>query len=254
MKQLRSVLVISLMLVGSSAGAGIRYPAGIDSVMIALEQEITPADLKTLRDNPYLKAGKSVVLHLDSPGGDLLVAIEIGRLLRETRSSALVQSGKSCMSSCVLVLAGAVNRFVDPQSTIGIHRPFSTSNAELTQAQATKRYRDLEALSRTYLKDVNVPDALFDAMVMIPAEEMRVLSDDEIFKYGLATKDPVEAEMQDATEASKFGLNRLEYLARKRESRRLCQFPADAEFFSTNGPELTKAYYDCVDRVLRQGR
>jgi len=217
-----------------------------------LDGEITTADLEVFRN---LKHG--IVLELNSLGGDLRSAIEIGRLLRASRSAAFVSDGNVCISACVMILAGAVDRIVDPNGAIGIHRPYSLLNTEIDQARANKDYRELERLTRDYLHDMNIPGGLFDAMVRIPADDVHLLTKEEIREYSLDSTDPVEAEMVDAAEASKYGLTRPELLNRRRESRRLCPTPTDTKFRSLSFEDklaVVLAHSHCVDRVMRSGK
>ena len=50
-------------------------------------------------------------IRLDSPGGSVSAAMEVGRLLRMNRMTAFVDPYASCLSACVLIYAGAVARF-----------------------------------------------------------------------------------------------------------------------------------------------
>jgi hypothetical protein len=123
------------------------------------------------------------------------------------------------------ILAGATNRSVLDQSKVGIHRPFWTSNAPLSQDDATRKYRALEALTRAYLHEMNIPVSLFDAMARVPADDVHMLTMDELAQFGLRGMDPVEAEMRDADFARTLGVTRVEYLARKRRTEQLCMKP-----------------------------
>jgi hypothetical protein len=83
---------------------------------------------------------------LDSPGGSVDAAIEIGRLLRERSADANVPRDMACVSACVLVLVGGKAREIEGR--LGIHRPYldSGSSASVPSEQqlqsATNGVRD----------------------------------------------------------------------------------------------------------------
>lgn len=219
-----------------------------------LNGEITESSLQVLKELPRIKAGEKILLLLNSEGGDWSSAMAIGRLLRSTRSAAWVFEGR-CLSSCVMILAGAAERSVGEGSRIGIHRPYWTSNAQLSQEESTEKYRVLENQTKTYLHEMNIPVALFDAMVRIPASDVRFLSKDEISQYGLGDLDPVEAEMRDAEFARTLGISRTEYLARRQIGERLCRTPENlASLSEERRISEIENQLACFQRVLRTGR
>jgi hypothetical protein len=83
---------------------------------------------------------------LDSPGGDVDSAIEIGRLLRERSADADVHHDMACVSACVLMLVAGKAREIEGK--VGIHRPYLDfdSGASLPSEQqiqsATNHVRD----------------------------------------------------------------------------------------------------------------
>jgi ATP-dependent protease ClpP protease subunit len=52
----------------------------------------------------------NIQIKLDSPGGSVAAAMEIGRLMRKYRMAAAVMPNSICVSACVLIYAGAVAR------------------------------------------------------------------------------------------------------------------------------------------------
>jgi hypothetical protein len=223
--------------------------------LVYLAGPITQDDVHILRQNPRIKRGQPIVVELNSSGGDWNAALEIGRELRKSRSFASVDSGRKCMSACVLILAGAVSRGMSDSAQVGIHRPYSLSNEQVSFEEAQRRYRALESRTRDFLREMNIPDALFDAMVRIPAENMRVLSFYELEQFGLYGSDPVQAEIEDAREARKYGLSRQDYLARKRFADDKCRrlWPAEHDAVEVR-LERIQAASKCQENALRNGR
>lgn len=118
-----------------------------------------------------------------------------------------------CYSSCVLILAGAVKRVFS--HNIGIHRPYSLSTDARNFQMIQVEQRQIAKLAKDYLEEMNVSPLLYDAMVNIPPENIKLLSTSELQNYGLLEVDPVEQEMSDAFNAKKYGLSKVEYLRRK---------------------------------------
>lgn len=218
-----------------------------------LRGEITKEDVVTLRQNPRLARGQPIMLELNSVGGDWDSALQIGRLLRSTRSTALVESGRNCLSACVMILAGATDRMVSRRARIGIHRPYSSSTANLTYEEAQARYRALESSARSYLREMNSSDTLFDAMVRVPAERIRVLTPEEVESLGLSTQDPVAAEIEDAAAARKYGLDRQAYLERKRLTDSCKPVYPGPDIGQDAMLEQLDRYERCRESILRTG-
>ncbi|BAO31030.1 hypothetical protein SUTH_03257 [Sulfuritalea hydrogenivorans sk43H] len=162
------------------------------------------------------------LVSLDSEGGDLYAAMAIGRMFRKARVWAQVGWSGKCMSSCVILLAGAVKRSTFDGGPVGIHRPYSIdTNAisfEALQTKTTKLGADVSA----YLREMNIPESLYENMKQIPPETIRVLSYSELKTFGLYDSDPVFSELNDNSEAHLARVTKGEYLSRKAQSKK-CQ-------------------------------
>lgn len=218
-------------------------------VMARLSGTISLQDVRMIQKILDLKNNtQHFVLTVESSGGDWYSAILLGRVLRE--NDAAVWVGKQgCHSACVLVLAGAPRRtFFGP---VGIHRPYSPDTSPRTYAEAQKRYRELEAATRAYLSDMNLPPSLFDAMVRVPSEEVRILTAEELSTFGLDKLDPVTQELNDATEARKYGLSKQEYLARKAQREKVCTPRYSASQSVEDVLRVVRDDLACRDAVMR---
>src|SRR5438046_825971 len=104
--------------------------------------------------------------------------MKIGRLLRKEELPVMVPDQASCVSACVLILAGSI--FRAPIGRIGIHRPyFEELDPNLKTADVDQAYKAMFAAIRKYLSEMNVPIALADKMEVIPPEEIKYLSWEE---------------------------------------------------------------------------
>lgn len=182
---------------------------------------------------------------LNSRGGNIESAIAIGRQLRRMRAAAVTWDAAPCYSSCAFILAGAVRRMLG--SSIGIHRPYSLSTEKRDYDNVQREHRRIESLAKVYLAEVNVSPALYDAMMRIPPEQIRILLPSELDTYGISETDPVEQDLQYAAEARRYGLSKTEYLRRKAEADVSCA--GKYRHGATSGD--FNDWMSCRNRVLR---
>ncbi|WP_158283984.1 caspase family protein [Azospirillum sp. TSO22-1] len=91
---------------------------------------ITPGDYRTTVA-ALEEAGPVDGVLLDSGGGVIEEAMEIGRLLRARKLATRVPSGAKCASACNFVLMGGVIRQVDPDAVFEVHLSTASGNAAL---------------------------------------------------------------------------------------------------------------------------
>jgi hypothetical protein len=71
-----------------------------------------------------------------------------------------------CISACVFILAGAVEREIGQLGTLGIHRPyFPTTPGSITTDQVKSDYKAMLQGIRAYLHEMNVSERLADDML-----------------------------------------------------------------------------------------
>jgi ATP-dependent protease ClpP protease subunit len=150
---------------------------------------------------------------LDSFGGDVDAGLAIGRFLRnmgEPSSNVVVPREAKCASACIFILAGGGFRQVYGQ--LGIHRPFlDTPSRLMTTEDVKKAVMQTQEKLRAYFREMNISERLADDMMMIPSNQIRWLSPQEIESYGLNGVDPVIGEASVLKDAQKYGLSRIEY-------------------------------------------
>ena len=132
-------------------------------------------------------------IDIDSPGGEVFAAMEIGRILREERASITVRSGASCISACVLLLMGAVERSISDEARVGIHRPSlgASRRGGPKQPGEDTIVDAMAAQLALYAQQMNVPRKIVDEMMSIPADRLRLLKPSEMAAYGILAIDPI---------------------------------------------------------------
>lgn len=182
-----TALILASTLLAASAQAKVEVEAArhqsLGTVLAAkISEDIAPGDyealLKGIQANPGQFSRKIVLL--DSIGGSAPEAMRMGRLLRETGFDTLVPAAGVCQGSCIYLLAAGHKKTVSGH--VGLHRP-PFSSGDSAQAQAAHRH---ERYSPTaYLREMNIPTRLADEMQRIAPQRMKLLSAQELARYGL---------------------------------------------------------------------
>lgn len=102
------------------------YDAAKHTVIVSFEGTILDGDAEryTAVAGPLYRQGvRNIILRLNSNGGNVAAAMELAALLRVSSlvSAAVVASGDTCASACVLVLMGAKRRVVFGGARVGTH-------------------------------------------------------------------------------------------------------------------------------------
>lgn len=130
------------------------------------------------------------VVYLNSPGGSLVTAMQVGRVIREhgfeTRVGARTQDVArpgpgTCYSACPFVLAGGVSRGLEPGSSIGVHRaenrvrvPDESDFQSVVEAQVVE-----------YLAGMGISAELAAMMAGVPHHQIRELTVDDARRLNL---------------------------------------------------------------------
>ena len=180
-----------------------------------LSGTITKSDLNSL--GTFLSkaaiANQQISVSLNSNGGDFHTAITLGRMMRRANAAAMGGQSDICMSSCVMLLAGAT--FRGHAGKVGIHRPYRMTNEPISQDAMRQEFNMWGKEAKDFLSEVNVPTNLWDSMIRIPPEEVKILTQSELRDFGLKGEDPVSAELNDSSSAKYYGLSKVEYLKHK---------------------------------------
>lgn len=184
--------------------------------MISIEGEITQGDLERLnaiyRYSFTPPQRSSLIIDLDSPGGDLTEAMSIGRWIRKTKATTGLKLPESCASACVYIFAAGVNKFLG--GPLLIHRPYLMTRPNGSIDAAMKAAL---SASRTYFAEMNIPEDLADVMFSIAPDDARPMTAAEIQQYRLNSEDMAEAEERILNNAEGLSITRLEYMRRLHE-------------------------------------
>lgn len=178
------------------------------------------ADL--LRSGKQKLAGNTV--WLASNGGDIDAGMELGRLLRKLGVFTLIGRNDQCMSACVFVFMGGERRSV--AGRLGIHRPFFPFTQDAPDRQV--RFRLLQKILKDYIEEMDFPDSLYEAVMLVPPESMQILAPADLKKFYLEGISPSSEDIADAASARRLDISMSEYLKRKAKAP-ACAFFAAGE-------------------------
>jgi hypothetical protein len=243
---LAALLTLLILTSDAVAGSITKLPGGVQCADIFNNNQLacflnieigpitsdTPADVRYLiahRDS-YARKILGSAITLNSLGGDLAAAMEIGSLVRDQNITGIVDSSAKCVSACVFVLAGATQRKI--KGLVGIHRPYFTRFGNAGSSEVVQGYGALLKRAREYLRNMGVADRLLDEMLRIEPTDVRFLSRPELDGYGLGEGPPANnvetvASLKEAIEvkaAAAYGLSRLEYNRRVALIDQTCKF------------------------------
>lgn len=132
------------------------------------------------------------VVTFDSPGGNVLTAIQLGRMIRALGLDTLQVRQMECASACSLAFMGGVKRFADPGS-IGVHRSSFSSNAAVSTDDAVAGVQALTANIISYLNDMGVDPKLLAVALSYDKSDIRYLSASEMAELRVTNMDVAQA-------------------------------------------------------------
>jgi hypothetical protein len=170
--------------------------------------ETSAADFEAFAGSGDLRGALIV---LDSEGGSVLSALELGRAIRRrgmtttvgqttkvmcpdgTVSHSKLSSKADCESMCVFVLLGGVHRYVPAEARILVHQIWLGSKRkrslenQYTANEISLVQRDLASLAR-YTIEMGVSIELVEAAARVPPwEPLYSLTRDEVRRFSVAT-------------------------------------------------------------------
>lgn len=131
---------------------------------------------------------------LDSPGGSVDDALEIGRLILEKGLSTEVRDGQLCASSCPVIFAAGTKRLAGRDAAIGVHQIYAAAlSASPVDAFAVAGVAMADAQSVTaeitrQLGEGGVDAALWLHALETPPDRLYYFSPEELELYRLVTE------------------------------------------------------------------
>ncbi len=179
---------ISLFLLNPASAANIQLDSSLQLFIVG---KIVPGDYDKFERALRESTEDINAVNIISPGGNIFEAFKIGRLIRRlglatnapntlnfapqartwlcSRAAKIDKSTAcTCASACFLIWAGGVER---SGNDIHIHRiSFDPEYyGKLTPIEAQEKYQMALRQVQAYLKEMEIPDSIFEEMVRMPS-------------------------------------------------------------------------------------
>jgi len=132
--------------------------------------------------------GKVRTLVLHSPGGAVNDALEMARLIRQSKLATNVPDNAYCASSCPLVFAGGSRRLAGRHAWIGVHQVYATPSAIGSLHDGMAEAQSISALCQSLLSEMGVDPKVWVHAMSTSKNKLYVFTPEELTKYKLATK------------------------------------------------------------------
>lgn len=128
------------------------------------------------------------IVAINSPGGMVAEALEIGRMLRDREFETMILPGTACLSSCPYILAGGVERRVSLNGAVGLHQHYYETPGYMPVFLAVEDIQRSQGETMAYLIDMGVDPGVMVYGLNTPPNDIYVLVESELVESGLATE------------------------------------------------------------------
>ncbi len=122
------------------------------------------------------------IVALDSNGGNLLDAIEIGKSIRVKGFQTVVLSNSNCNSSCGLIWLAGSQRFLSERARIGLHASYTLRDGQTSESGVGN------AIVGRYLTLLNLPEKFIIFATLASPQSANWITNDNASNYGLEVR------------------------------------------------------------------
>lgn len=153
---------------------------GREPTSFVLKGSIEKGDLAKIQLFLKSRQGKNIRFSINSNGGNVSEAINIGLFFRDIFMELDVED--QCDSACFYVLVGAYTR--STYYPIGLHRPYFQANqyASLSPKESEAAFSNVIKLVKDYLEQVHVSPVVVDGMMKASPREMMYIQPENFDK------------------------------------------------------------------------
>lgn len=158
------------------------YVAGTGAAAkIVVAGRIAPETESAFRTALAANRGAGVVL--SSPGGALVPALAIGRLIRENRLETHVPNGARCFSACSLIWLAGTERHIGTRAAIGFHAAYVAAQGGPGQVSSAGN-----AVIGAYLSRLGYNDGAIRLFTAAPPNQMVVVKPSQFAQNGVTVR------------------------------------------------------------------
>ncbi|MEP3675567.1 hypothetical protein [Sulfitobacter sp.] len=120
---------------------------------------------------------------LNSPGGSVQDALELGRALRLKGMDTEMRSDDICYSACPYLLAAGTSRRVPEDAFVGVHQHYFGESTLLPAFAAVEDIQRGQGLVMRYLDQMGIDPLVMQHALVTPPDEIYVLLPEELELY-----------------------------------------------------------------------
>lgn len=154
-----------------------------DGDTLTLTGAIAPGDADRLQTHLTTLPAPPATLRLNSPGGAVHDALDIGRQIRAAGFDTTLRAGDICLSACPYMLAAGVTRTVDDAAQVGVHQHYFDTNTVLPAFLAVADIQRGQAEVMGYLNAMGIDPLVMRHALATPPDEIYVLLPEELVTY-----------------------------------------------------------------------
>lgn len=156
----------------------------LDAGIYRLEGGIEPGDADRIGKQILQATPKVETLVLQSPGGIVDEALDLGRFIRAQGIKTEMRSGEICYSACPYILAAGTQRRIDDDASVGVHQHYFGESTILPASFAVEDIQRGQAGVMVYLDAMGIDPLVMQHALSTPPEEIYVLLPEQLEAYG----------------------------------------------------------------------
>lgn len=175
LRKLAPIVLTCLVLsfTGAARAAEITHDQVEGVGLILIDGDISSGDVEKFRQ--ISMKYRNALVTLNSDGGELMPAIEIGKIIKIAGFDTVVPGGAECASACALIWVAGASRWLSPDGRVGFHASYRDTNGKLEESGVAN------ALVGNYLTLLNLPaKAIVFATRASPKEILWLTKDNKI--------------------------------------------------------------------------
>lgn len=127
-------------------------------------------------------------VYLNSPGGSVGDALDLGRYLRRGGIATALRDGDICYSACPYLLAAGTERRVPDSASVGVHQHYFGESTLLPAFVAVEDIQRGQSEVMGYLDEMGIDPLVMRHALATPPDEIYVLLPEELSRYRLVTE------------------------------------------------------------------
>ena len=184
------------------------------SLFVDISGTITNLDAKTFEDAIQDLGSRRLYIRLDSVGGDVFAAMNIGRLIRKHDGVTIISVPSRCYSGCALIFIAGVMRH--NLGELGLHRPYQVLVLQDRQTNE-KQLARLLTLLRQYVAEMGAAEDFYDQMINTGHTETAIYRIDTYANL-VPEIDPGFLEVQFTYGARRYGMTAEQMRQREKDA------------------------------------